>query len=429
MTQSEPPWVTTNFGLAVTDGAIEASAESVVDLIVPGLRRNPRRAHLLVSTVLGKHIPVLPDRAIGAAHRLGARVSDVLGADVGDLDVLGMAETATSLGHCVADELDAASYLHTTRRDAADESIYASFQEGHSHATDHTLQPAPFGVFATPRPLVLVDDEISTGKTALAAIGELHRHCARPRYVVASLVDLRDTIHRAAVDETATRIGADIEFVSLATGIVRLPEGLIEAVLALDPPTLNLSVGAQPGTYRRLELDWPADVPDGGRHGFLRADRAEFETALRTLVEKVVGELTTARHVLVIGHEELMYLPLRLSESLAGLGFDTTFQSTTRSPAYVRDVPGYPLRRGFTFHACEAGEDAARYLYNATHPGVAATVVLVVDIAADTDRLTREGGMVDVLSTAGFDVLVTVVRGTDVDVLAARRADGSRCDR
>ena len=48
------------------------------DLVGMALRRNPRRAHLLVSTVLGKHLPADPRLVYGAGRLLGALVADRL---------------------------------------------------------------------------------------------------------------------------------------------------------------------------------------------------------------------------------------------------------------------------------------------------------------------------------------------------------------
>jgi hypothetical protein len=118
VTSVRTPWASKKFGFEVIhlEGASPAT-----ELVMPGLRCNPRRAHLLVSTVLGKHIAVAPATVIAAGRRLAERVREVIG-DV-DVDALGMAETATSLGHCVADGLEAAVYLHTTRRDAAPDRV------------------------------------------------------------------------------------------------------------------------------------------------------------------------------------------------------------------------------------------------------------------------------------------------------------------
>lgn len=57
-------------GLCAALGMRVHGDAELADLIVPGLRRNPRRAHLLVSTVLGKHIPADPAHVRSAADRL-----------------------------------------------------------------------------------------------------------------------------------------------------------------------------------------------------------------------------------------------------------------------------------------------------------------------------------------------------------------------
>ncbi|HEY9441256.1 MAG TPA: phosphoribosyltransferase domain-containing protein, partial [Streptomyces sp.] len=103
-------WVAERLGVGLAgDGELR-------ELLGLALRRNPKRAHLLVSNVLGKHVPQRPSVVYGAGLDLGRRVRDLLGeADARRSVVLGYAETATGLGHAVADGLGAAAYLHSTR--------------------------------------------------------------------------------------------------------------------------------------------------------------------------------------------------------------------------------------------------------------------------------------------------------------------------
>ncbi|MFX0573588.1 phosphoribosyltransferase family protein [Nocardia nepalensis] len=433
---SADAWATTNLGIELHHERSHGGAGSVdvlpaelpiATLIQPGLRRNPRRAHLLVSTVLGKHLPTDPRVVLGAGNRLGDVVREVLGDRAAV--VLGFAETATGLGHCVAARIGAGCYLHSTRREVPAATTLTGFEEGHSHATSHLLQPAPADIFVNDLPLVLVDDEISTGDTAIDAVRALHAFAPRSRYVLASLVDMRTADDRARFEAAAEELGARIDTVCLASGRTSLPDNLIETVSALPDPVLN-PTAVRRGSFDQVELPWPASVPEGGRHGILRSDTDAFEAALVQAAEALRVRLAqdfAGRPAIVLGHEELMYLPLRLAAELTESGIPTRFQTTTRSPAYVLDEPGYPLRRGFRFIAPEPGEAQPRYLYNAHWIEDALSVdpvlVVVIDAPADTAELRAESGLIDVLTASGADVVLAVLPGADPRMLHAERSD------
>ncbi|KQR98561.1 phosphoribosyltransferase [Williamsia sp. Leaf354] len=420
-------WAETHLGLRAHH--VESSAgHTVDDLIVPGLRRNPRRAHLWVSTVLGKHIPVAPSAILHAADDLADLATAELsrrGLDT-DITVFGFAETATGLGHCVAHRMAAATYLHSTRRTHPGAPVFATFTEGHSHATDHRISPTDADLIAGPGPLVLVDDEISTGDTALDAIASLHAVVPRGVYVVASLVDMRSDEDRARCSAAAIDLGVDVAFVSLARGRAEIPDDLVDRVLALPAPEAPPSADTAPGSVDTVVIPWPASVPDGGRHGFLVGDEPAFAEHVRLAADAVADHLDADAPVVVIGHEELMYLPLRIAAELERRGCDVRSQTTTRSPAHVFDDPGYPLRHGMEFLAPEAQWSAdapRRHLYNAAADEPGTQRVLVVDTPADTAELRSPDGLIAALTARGRALLVAVVGATDFVALARARSD------
>ncbi len=437
------------------------------------LRRNPRRAHLLVSRVLGKHVPADPRLVHGAglllgelvrrrlldgtpvparlgtllaealadphgdvAARAGAALPDAVHAVRQDLPasasvvVLGYAETATALGHCVADALGTASCLHSTRRSVPGFPTAGGFQEEHSHATSHLVLPGDDVDVARAGTVVLVDDELSTGTTALNTIAALQARSRRGRYVVATLADLRSDDDRARAEAAAEAMDVRLDVVALAAGRLLAPDDLLdrgrELVEAVGPPE-GRAIGRTPGRVRRVDIGWPDTLPESGRHGFTPADRLLLETELPRMADVLVEALSrsTTRRVgrlLVLGHEELMYAPLRLATAVAdrldpsGAGdLSVRFSTTTRSPVVPVDDTGYAIRTALTFTASDTPADAPgpRFAYNVAPRGDGSAgfdaVVLVVDRRADNRSLAAPDGLIDRLAGVADDVIVVTL--------------------
>lgn len=391
--------------------------EALRGMLGLALRRNPKRAHLLVSNVLGKHVPQHPSAVYAAGHDLGVRVRDLLGDDEARRAVvLGYAETATGLGHAVADGVALAPYLHSTRRPVEGVERAGGFEESHSHATSHLLLPEDPRLLAGDGPLVLVDDEFSTGNTVLNTVRALHERFPRERYVIVALVDMRSPEDQGRLADFAREIGARVDLVAAASGTVRLPDGVLEKGQALVAEYEGAAAVPRPrgerGRVDRVELGWPAGLPDGGRHGFTPDHRARLDEALPGMAERIARELPAdARRVLVLGFEELMYAPLALGVELERrTGAEVRFSTTTRSPVLAVDDPGYAIRTRLAFPAHDEPADGpgTRYAYNVAGAGFDA-IVAVVDSIADTPRLHAEDGLLAQLSAHTGHVLLAVV--------------------
>ncbi|RRQ81218.1 phosphoribosyltransferase [Streptomyces griseofuscus] len=411
-------WVAERLGVGLR-GDDGRGGEELRAMLGLALRRNPKRAHLLVSHVLGKHVPQTPSVVYGHGVRLGRRVHALLGPQqAARAVVLGYAETATGLGHAVADGLGTAPYLHSTRRPVAGVAPAGGFEESHSHATSHLLLPADPALLAGHGPLVLVDDEFSTGNTVLNTIRDLHARCPRKRYVVVALVDMRSAEDVRRLEGFAGEIGARVDLVAEVSGTVVLPADVLEKGQELvarheaagrahaEPRQVAPRV---PGT---VDLGWPAGLPDGGRHGFTPGHRARLEAALPAMAGRISDALPAdARSVLVLGFEELMYAPLRLAGELERtLDGEVRFSTTTRSPVLAVDDPGYAIRSRIVFPAHDDPADGPgeRYAYNVAGGGFDA-VVAVVDSAGDTPALHAPDGLLARLAEQVPHVLLAVV--------------------
>ncbi|MFJ6697577.1 phosphoribosyltransferase [Streptomyces sp. NPDC091272] len=444
-------WVSERLGVELVGGDGPPGGRTpdgtLNDLLGLALRRNPKRAHLLVSNVLGKHVPQRPSLVYGAGLALGREVRALLGdREAARAVVLGYAETATGLGHSVADGLALAPYLHSTRRPVAGVATAGGFEESHSHATSHLLLPEDPELLRGDGPLVLVDDEFSTGNTVLNTIRDLHARHPRGRYVVVALADMRSPGDRGRLAEFAAEISARVDLISRARGTVRLPDGVLAAGqrlvaaeeakqrLVADEEARQRLVADEEAKQRsrqapelrdaprahqtvRLELGWPAGTPDGGRHGFTPAHRATLEAALPDLAARLGGALSglgvgpgSGARVLVLGSEELMYAPLRLAHALEESGVDVRCSTTTRSPVLAVDDPGYAIRTRLVFPAHDTPADGPgeRYAYNVAGAGFDA-VIVVVDSAGDTPELHGSDGLPAALAPHTGHVLLAVL--------------------
>ncbi|MFB2579619.1 phosphoribosyltransferase domain-containing protein [Herbiconiux sp. P15] len=533
MTGRLPVWTggfvrdTVGISLQTDAGRSRVALEALVGL---ALRDNPKRAQLLVSTVLAKHVPTVPALALAAGALLGQLVREAIDgtrpeegafaafgrllAEGGPLDeadrrelhdllaslrrsseaarhpeivTIGYAETATGLGHLVADALGS-PYLHSTRHDVPG-AAYTAFEEEHSHASDHRLYPdaawsagigpaadtaasatAGTGASATASTgtsagtgtpastgiptdastststststskgwlpphgtTVLVDDELSTGRTVRNTITALQQQSPQAHWVVASLIDLRSAADRAALDELAARLGTRITAVALGVGSIDLPADVLQRSRDLIEALREPQPAAEPGSAPeseptpRPEL---APAPERERIGTLtilepdvapvrsarfgidgRLDPASVSEIARSLIASLPGDV--ADDVLVLGSEEFIALPLAVAAELDRARGGVLFSTTTRSPIASIDRPDYAIASSIAFASHDATVDGPgpRFAYNLTRGGHRfAAVVLFPEPGVDRERLLAPAGAVEALRRITDHVLLPLL--------------------
>ena len=307
----------------------------VADLCDVAARANPKRGFLIVSKVLGRHLPARPSdmRAVMAA------LARKIPADAAEPMVfLGMAETATALGQGVFEEhrrlhpLSRTIYLQSSRQRVRDAVVFASFEEGHSHATTHLVQIRDGKLaqkVSKARTLVLVDDECSTGRTFVAAAEAL-----------ASRMPELAGIHTCCITDWTGDEGAPSMPVAASDHSVL--RGRLEW----------RSTGGSKAPEMAASSNHSGFAPDLGMSS--RAGIRHPERASRRVPASVAGE-----RVLVLGDGEHSYEALLVAEELEAAGCIAAVQCITRSPALV----GHAMRTASRFDDAY-GSGAPCFLYN-----------------------------------------------------------------
>ncbi|MGY5483404.1 phosphoribosyltransferase family protein [Paenibacillus sp. ALE2] len=425
-------------------------------------RVNKKRSFLFVSKVLGKHIPVNPYTSLlsGAALAIllykelvpqsGQQMDKLIGEAVrGLLDpnyakeayqklmderlafsfpepikFVGFAETATALGHSMYRLFDGgATYIHTTREDIPGLRPIIRFEEEHSHAVDHRCYALNEDAFAGDGPIVLVDDEITTGKTTLNIIRDIQEHFPRKQYVIASLLDWRTDSDERAFADLEAELDIRITPLSLLKGKIEIQGTPILDHAEYAGQTGNVEHAATStaevnkdlsGTIARCfeedasafeRISHTSISTDGyantapylkytGRFGLQSADNPALDAEIAYTAERL-NQLRSGQRTLVMGTGEFMYIPMRIA---AELGPNVYYQSTTRSPVYPHREEGYGVASGVTYPSPE--DSAVRnFIYN-VEPGQYDEIFVLLERESDPERMKP---MLEALSRLGCD--------------------------
>ena len=301
------------------------------DLLDFATRANPRRGFLFVSKVLGKHIPCRPK----LMREVYERFADEIGVLTAPAWVVGMAETATGLGAGVADSLarrHAAGRVysqHSTRHQTSGE-LWVTFDESHSHAPDQLLY-RPLGQALEhaqrSRTLILVDDEITSGRTLMVLARALSQQFGDQldEIILVSIVSWLTPERRHELERC----------LSAPVRLVCLFEGAFDFIPNLDfNPSLPGQVSALTPTHQARD--------DLGRCG---VDPNAHRASVTDMVDEILPTLDQSRPVTVVGTGEFAYQPFLLAEQLELRGFDVVYQSSTRSPILLGGAKGRDYRR------------------------------------------------------------------------------------
>jgi pyrimidine operon attenuation protein/uracil phosphoribosyltransferase len=368
------------------------------ELFTMAARINKKRSFLFVSKVLGKHLPIQPQKGLLIPALLAARYAESItelncevtenlvrefGRKMTDFQtvsfipksvnpvVIGFAETATSLGHAFFDCFEEADYFHTTREEIDHLTPCITFEEEHSHATSHRCY-IPIDLIDNQREIILVDDEMTTGKTAINIIQSIHSQFPRKEYTVVSILDWRSKENNQQFTHLERTLGININVVSLLSGKIHVNEIGTLQELQKQPDTykgkktsiesVSLSAFFEK-EFARINNRTPY-IKETGRFGIESKNNLALYQKVSDAAD-VLRQRRTGSKTLCLGSGEFMYIPMKLA---AEMGENVFYQSTTRSPIYIQNIKGYGARHGVSFPNPE-NQDVAHFVYNIA-PGV-----------------------------------------------------------
>lgn len=414
-------------------------------------RINKKRAFLFVSKVLGKHIPVDPyisllsgaalslllSRELNGEHdQTMELLSDTVHGLTGTKDAksvyhkiehsklvlpapvkfIGFAETATALGHSMYNVFDGdCTYIHTTRELIPSMNSIINFDEEHSHAVSHRCYAADPSVIAGDETIILVDDEITTGKTALNIIHDIQAKYPRKTYIVASLLDWRTSEDEQRYTELEQQLNITIKSLSLIKGtltvqgnpILSVPKEVISPVpdipvtefIYLDD-LFELSGGESINSVGYM--NGSPYTKGTGRFGIDQLDNRKNDSSI-SVAAKSLAEYRNGEHALCLGTGEFMYIPMRIA---AEMGENVSYHSTTRSPIHSVHEPNYAVRYGMSFPSPD-DDHLANFVYNISY-GQYEDLFLFLE--RDTSLNSIEP-MLEAFRTKGFKKINVVICG------------------
>lgn len=356
-------------------------------MVVANRANNPKRNFLFVSKLLGKHIEVNPDICRATGRLLASKLyEDKIDTDIlidaikgrnvknnilkselnnpikcnENVYVLGFAETATGLGMAVASSIEGCHYQTTTREDIVGIKNMLSFEEEHSHATNHKCFTLYENAIKDADRIILVDDEITTGNSMQNLIRELTKITSVSKYTILSILDWRNETHRSNMESLKQELGLDINVLSIMSGSVECDDNTV--YYDSEPYSIDCTTTVtELNIMDRFDVNTRTNKKDyyrySGRFGVNYCDIAKLEDRCKEIADVVSTICDENDEILVLGHGEDIYIPSRVASYMKG---KVDFKSTTRSPIYCKSEEGYPIKSKHYF----IDEGVKYYLYN-----------------------------------------------------------------
>ena len=329
------------------------------DILRLGKRHNNnKRTYLLINPLQSKHIPVSPSESLSMMNTLGEKVSKKYpNAKL----VIGFAETATAIGTSVAAALgEDCIYIHTTRENIDGSSDWVEFNEEHSHAVEQKLYAENLRHYISKTSeIILVDDELSTGKTLINIIHQLkdkYPELNSKKVIAASIINRITSTNIKRLEAE----GIICEY------LVKLPDvDYTDAVKSIEIASPLDFINETQHNIITSQIDLPGAFLDP-RTGVQISEYVEScKKMANSALSSIQNNFSTDDNILVLGTEEFMYPAIILGLEIENKGLVNSVKchATTRSPIGVNDSDEYPIKIGYKITSFY-DDTRETYIYN-----------------------------------------------------------------
>jgi len=321
---------------------VDSSDFKLDDIIGFAARRNKKRGFLFVNRLLAKYYPSVPSRMNEMNDYFADKLVDM---NIGENALfIGMAEAAVCFGHGVYDAYCTRTtydnqYIHTTRH-KLDGYMGVEFKEEHSHASDFYLYSNENPTFTSAKTVVIIDDEITTGKTVVNLIKQYTEQFNDnvTKVIVVSMLNL---VPQTTRDVINSFFEFDVEFIQTINASVTFNKNSnVKPSIVPSAKSTNESKNDVVSLdYGRIGVNGPVDV----------------KSQLEFCQQSVRADST----VLIIGTGEFTYPAHLIASQIEPLVDSVHLLSTARNPMEVGNDIKTVISLGDNY-----GDDIMNYIYN-----------------------------------------------------------------
>lgn len=321
---------------------------------------NTRRSYLLINPLQAKHLAAEPVEALHMMQTLGRNLYQ----NHPDAKlIIGFAETATAIAmHSAMQFPEDVCFLHTTREKLDGDCLH--FKEEHSHAVEQRLYLS--GSLPETSEIILIDDEISTGKTIRNIVSQIRQEIPayqNTKFIAGSVINRvsEENLHLLEADNIFCESLCKLDNLDYTSQVAHFQVSAPEEI----PFSESLP-------YKCLISR--SKLPESRKLHTVQEYRKQYQAFSETVCTELLPELQNYKNLLILGTEECMYPALILGELLEKQDYFIKCHATTRSPIGICQEENYPIQEGFSLPSFY---DPSRktFIYN---PDTTADAVLII---------------------------------------------------